>query len=168
MLRSKKEEQEEAEEEITIPSVDNMELLRCKTHTHTHVSWNYMNSLLSWVFPSSLISYSLSSSLLVGQSEEGMSGVAIFFTVLFSMLGCIFLIVIGLVVYSHWNESRRKRFYWGRGRGGGKKGVIAIAAAVRGPNCTETKVRSRCRPVERSRLFYPDNKTLLTGNGYME
>lgn len=41
-----------------------------------------------------------------------MSGLAIFFTVLFSMLGCIFLIVIGLVVYSHWSESRRKRFYW--------------------------------------------------------
>eukprot|EP00064_Thunnus_orientalis_P002159 superscaffoldBa00000151_g2166 len=49
--------------------------------------------------------------LSVGQVEEGMSGIAIFFTVLFSMLGCIFLIVIGLVVYSHWNESRRKRFY---------------------------------------------------------
>ncbi|XP_035041039.1 lectin, mannose-binding 2-like a [Hippoglossus stenolepis] len=45
------------------------------------------------------------------QVEERMSGIAIFFTVLFSMLGCIFLIVIGLVVYSHWNESRRKRFY---------------------------------------------------------
>ncbi|XP_036974066.1 lectin, mannose-binding 2-like a isoform X2 [Acanthopagrus latus] len=43
--------------------------------------------------------------------EEGMSGIAIFFTALFSMLGCIFLIVIGLIVYSHWNESRRKRFY---------------------------------------------------------
>lgn len=40
-----------------------------------------------------------------------MSTIAIFFTVLFSMLGCIFLIVIGMVVYSHWNESRRKRFY---------------------------------------------------------
>uniref|UniRef100_A0A3B4TKB2 Lectin, mannose-binding 2-like a n=2 Tax=Seriola dumerili TaxID=41447 RepID=A0A3B4TKB2_SERDU len=49
--------------------------------------------------------------LRMGESEEGMSGIAIFFTVLFSMLGCIFLIVIGLVVYSHWNESRRKRFY---------------------------------------------------------
>ncbi|XP_028273136.1 lectin, mannose-binding 2-like a isoform X1 [Parambassis ranga] len=71
LLWNKKED----EEEITIPSVDNMELLR------------------------------------VVQSQEGMSGIAIFFTVLFSMLGCIFLIVIGLVVYSHWNESRRKRFY---------------------------------------------------------
>lgn len=40
-----------------------------------------------------------------------MSTIAIFFTVLFSMLGCIFLIVIGIVVYSQWNESRRKRFY---------------------------------------------------------
>lgn len=68
-------EGEEEEEEITIPSIDNMELLR------------------------------------LTQTEEGMSGLAIFFTVLFSMLGCIFLIVIGLIVYSHWNESRRKRFY---------------------------------------------------------
>ncbi|XP_035524074.1 lectin, mannose-binding 2-like a [Morone saxatilis] len=74
VLRSQKEE-EEAEEEITIPSVDNFELLR------------------------------------LGQTEEGMSGIALFFTVLFSMLGFIFLIVIGLVVYSQWNESRRKRFY---------------------------------------------------------
>ncbi|XP_074474343.1 lectin, mannose-binding 2-like a [Sebastes fasciatus] len=76
VLRSQREEEEEDDkEEITIPSVDNIELLRS------------------------------------GQSDEGMSGIAIFFTVLFSMLGCIFLIVIGLVVYSHWNESRRKRFY---------------------------------------------------------
>ncbi|XP_008422523.1 lectin, mannose-binding 2-like a isoform X1 [Poecilia reticulata] len=74
VLRSKKEEEEE-EDVVTIPSVDNMELLR------------------------------------LGQNEEGMSGLAIFFTVLFSMLGCIFLVVIGMVVYSHWNESRRKRFY---------------------------------------------------------
>uniref|UniRef100_A0A3P9HEW0 Lectin, mannose-binding 2-like a n=1 Tax=Oryzias latipes TaxID=8090 RepID=A0A3P9HEW0_ORYLA len=49
--------------------------------------------------------------LRLGQNEEGMSGIAIFFAVLFSLLGCIFLVVIGLVVYSHWNESRRKRFY---------------------------------------------------------
>ncbi|XP_061888242.1 lectin, mannose-binding 2-like a isoform X1 [Entelurus aequoreus] len=74
VLRSKQEE-EETEEEITIPSVDNMDLLR------------------------------------LGQTEEGMSGLAIFFTVLFSLLGCIFLVVIGILVYSHWNESRRKRFY---------------------------------------------------------
>lgn len=62
-------------------------------------------------FSPSFISLSLSSSFQVGDADEGMSGIAIFFTVLFSMLGCIFLIVIGLVVYSHWNESRRKRFY---------------------------------------------------------
>uniref|UniRef100_A0A3P9MK79 Lectin, mannose-binding 2-like a n=1 Tax=Oryzias latipes TaxID=8090 RepID=A0A3P9MK79_ORYLA len=49
--------------------------------------------------------------LRLGQNEEGMSGIAIFFAVLFSLLGCIFLVVIGLVVCSHWNESRRKRFY---------------------------------------------------------
>uniref|UniRef100_A0A1A8BJ36 Lectin, mannose-binding 2-like n=2 Tax=Nothobranchius kadleci TaxID=1051664 RepID=A0A1A8BJ36_NOTKA len=75
VLRSKKEEEEEEQAEITIPSVDNMDLLQ------------------------------------LGQNEAGMSGLSIFFTVLFSMLGCIFLIVIGIVVYSQWNESRRKRFY---------------------------------------------------------
>uniref|UniRef100_A0A8C6PBK4 Lectin, mannose binding 2 like n=1 Tax=Nothobranchius furzeri TaxID=105023 RepID=A0A8C6PBK4_NOTFU len=75
VLRSKKEEEEEEQAEMTIPSVDNMDLLQ------------------------------------LGQNEAGMSGLSIFFTVLFSMLGCIFLIVIGIVVYSQWNESRRKRFY---------------------------------------------------------
>ncbi|CAL8406392.1 unnamed protein product [Arctogadus glacialis] len=74
VLRSKKEEEEEAEE-ITIPSVDNLE------------------------------------QFLRGEMEEGMSGVAIFFTVLFCMLGFFMLVVVGLVVYSHWNENRRKRFY---------------------------------------------------------
>ncbi|KAK0154837.1 VIP36-like protein [Merluccius polli] len=49
--------------------------------------------------------------ILRGEVEEGMSGVAIFFTVLFCMLGFFMLIVVGLVVYSHWNENRRKRFY---------------------------------------------------------
>ena len=99
MLRSQKEEEEE-EEEITIPSVDNFELLKCKRHTHS----------LCLISPG----YNLSSnrcSVSVGQNEEGMSGIAIFFTVLFSMLGCIFIIVIGMLVYSHWSESRRKRFY---------------------------------------------------------
>ncbi|XP_068608961.1 lectin, mannose-binding 2-like a [Brachionichthys hirsutus] len=80
VLRSKMEEEEEEEEEeegeeITIPSVDNMDLLRWK------------------------------------QEEEGMSAIAIFFTVLFSILGCIFLVVIGVLVYSHWSDGRRKRFY---------------------------------------------------------
>ncbi|KAJ0013090.1 hypothetical protein NQD34_017424 [Periophthalmus magnuspinnatus] len=66
---------DEDEEEITIPSVDNIELIRWKAN------------------------------------EQGMSNIAIFFTVLFSILGCIFLIVVGLVLYGHWNETRRKRFY---------------------------------------------------------
>ncbi|XP_034047522.1 lectin, mannose-binding 2-like a [Thalassophryne amazonica] len=74
VLRGQKEEEDE-EEEITIPSVDNIELLRG------------------------------------GGDEEGMSGIALFFTVLFSMLGCFFLIIIGLLAYNHWSESRRKRFY---------------------------------------------------------
>lgn len=109
MLRSPKEEEEEEGDEITIPSVDNMELLRRKTHAESLVS------LL--LFPPSILFTSFNllflfvSSPPVGDTEEGMSGIAIFFTVLFSMLGCVFLIVIGLVVYSHWNESRRKRFY---------------------------------------------------------
>ncbi|CAL9683461.1 unnamed protein product [Knipowitschia caucasica] len=72
---SKKSQDEEDEDEITIPSVDNFELLR------------------------------------VPESEERMSSVAIFFTVLFSMVGCVFLIVVGLLVYGHWSETRRKRFY---------------------------------------------------------
>ncbi|XP_062844665.1 lectin, mannose-binding 2-like a [Trichomycterus rosablanca] len=73
ILRSKLEEEDE--EEVTIPSVDNIELIR-----------NY-------------------------HAGEGMSSIAIFFTVLFSILGIFLLIIVGLVVYSHWNESRRKRLY---------------------------------------------------------
>uniref|UniRef100_H3C591 Lectin, mannose-binding 2-like a n=1 Tax=Tetraodon nigroviridis TaxID=99883 RepID=H3C591_TETNG len=61
--------------DITIPSVDNIELLR------------------------------------LGSAEEGMSSITMFFTLLFSMLGCIFLIIIGIVMYGQWKESRRKRFY---------------------------------------------------------
>lgn len=99
VLRSKKEEEEEEEDVITIPSVDNMELIRCE------ITQSRITSIRGCAFRSLLCSLS------VGQSDEGMSGIAIFFTVLFSMLGCIFLIVIGLVVYSHWNENRRKRFY---------------------------------------------------------
>lgn len=99
MLRSEKEEEEE--EEITIPSVDNIELLRRKTHA----------LMLPVAFSPPTFCNAVVLSPSVGQVEEGMSTIAIFFTVLFSMLGCIFLIVIGLVVYSHWNESRRKRFY---------------------------------------------------------
>uniref|UniRef100_A0A4W5JV41 Lectin, mannose-binding 2-like a n=1 Tax=Hucho hucho TaxID=62062 RepID=A0A4W5JV41_9TELE len=74
VLRSETEEMEE-EDEIPLPSVDNMDLLR------------------------------------MGESEEGWSNIAMFFTILFSMLGCFLLIVVGLIVYSHWNENRRKRFY---------------------------------------------------------
>ncbi|XP_028827100.1 lectin, mannose-binding 2-like a isoform X1 [Denticeps clupeoides] len=73
VLRSKQEE--EGEEEVLVPSVDNFDLQR---------------------------PYS---------TEEGTSGIAIFFTVLFSLLGCFLLIVVSLVLYGHWNESRRKRFY---------------------------------------------------------
>ncbi|XP_064828188.1 VIP36-like protein isoform X3 [Oncorhynchus masou masou] len=74
VLRSETEEKEE-EDEITLPSVDNMDLLK------------------------------------MGENEEGWSSIAMFFTILFSMLGCFLLIVVGLIVYSHWNENRRKRFY---------------------------------------------------------
>ncbi|XP_023674471.1 lectin, mannose-binding 2-like a isoform X3 [Paramormyrops kingsleyae] len=76
VLRSKEEEEQAAkDDEITIPSVDNIELLQ-------------------------------------GDVVEGkMSGVALFFTVLFSLLGCIVLVIIGLALYSHWSENSRKRFY---------------------------------------------------------
>lgn len=99
VIRSEKEEKEE-EEEITIPSVDNMDLLRRKTNTHLYICLSINTYLLTsfFFFPATPV-------------EEGMSSVGIFFTVLFSMLGGIFLIIIGLVVYSQWKESRRKRFY---------------------------------------------------------
>ncbi|XP_062340013.1 lectin, mannose-binding 2-like a isoform X2 [Osmerus eperlanus] len=49
--------------------------------------------------------------LRLGQEEEGMTSVAMFFMILFSLLGVFLLVVVSLVVYSHWSESRRKRFY---------------------------------------------------------
>ncbi|XP_056601414.1 lectin, mannose-binding 2-like a [Triplophysa dalaica] len=73
ILRSKQEE--EQEEEILTPSVDNIDFYRPYTDV------------------------------------ESVGSVGIFFTVLFTMLGLFLLVVVGLVVYSHWNESRRKRFY---------------------------------------------------------
>ncbi|KAM6930242.1 VIP36-like protein [Xenentodon cancila] len=42
---------------------------------------------------------------------EGMSGVHIIFTLLFSVLGLGVLAVVGLIVYGHWKENKRKRFY---------------------------------------------------------
>ncbi|KAI3372937.1 hypothetical protein L3Q82_022733 [Scortum barcoo] len=65
---------EEEEEEVTIPSVDNMQQF--------HV-----------------------------EIQEGMSGVQLFFTFLFSILGLGVLVVVGLIVYGRWKENRRKRFY---------------------------------------------------------
>lgn len=44
--------------------------------------------------------------------DEGMSGVQLFFTIIFSILGLGVLAVIGLMVYSRWKENKRKRFYW--------------------------------------------------------
>lgn len=43
--------------------------------------------------------------------EEGMSGVQLFFTILFTVLGLIVLGVVGLIVYGRWKENKRKRFY---------------------------------------------------------
>ncbi|KAJ7987318.1 hypothetical protein DPEC_G00337480 [Dallia pectoralis] len=74
VLRSEAEENEEGDE-ITLPSVDNIYLLR------------------------------------MGDDEEEWSVIGIFFTILFSMLGCFLLLVVVLIVHSHWNENRRKRFY---------------------------------------------------------
>lgn len=73
ILRSKQEDEEQ--EEILVPSVDNIDLLRPPA------------------------------------DEEGVSSVGIFFSVLFTLLGVFLLLVVGLVLYEHWSESRRKRFY---------------------------------------------------------
>lgn len=103
VIRSDKEEkEEEEEEEITIPSVDNIELLRRMTNTPFYAPISFNKYPLTSFFPP------------VGSAEEGMSSIAMFFTLLFSMLGCIFLIIIGIVMYGQWKESRRKRFYWWR------------------------------------------------------
>lgn len=40
-----------------------------------------------------------------------MSGVQLFFMLLFSVLGLGVLIVVGLVLYGRWKENKRKRFY---------------------------------------------------------
>ncbi|XP_028270420.1 VIP36-like protein [Parambassis ranga] len=67
--------EEDDEEEVTIPRVDNMQQF------HVEVE------------------------------EEGMSGVQLFFTILFSILGLGVLAVVGLMLYSRWKENKRKRFY---------------------------------------------------------
>lgn len=43
--------------------------------------------------------------------EEGMSGVQLFITVLFSAVGLGVLAVVALAVYGRWRGNRRKRFY---------------------------------------------------------
>ncbi|TRY69762.1 hypothetical protein DNTS_030563 [Danionella cerebrum] len=44
-------------------------------------------------------------------SEEPVTNVSLFFTILFTMLGLFLLLVISLVLYEHWSERRRKRLY---------------------------------------------------------
>lgn len=73
ILRSKQEDEEQ--EEVLVPSVDNIDLLRPPV------------------------------------DEESVSSVGIFFSVLFTLLGVFLLVVVGLVLFEHWSESRRKRFY---------------------------------------------------------
>lgn len=43
--------------------------------------------------------------------DEGMGGVQLFFTLLFSVLGLGVLLVVGLMLYGRWKENKRKRFY---------------------------------------------------------
>lgn len=43
--------------------------------------------------------------------EEGMSGVQLFFTLFFTVVGLVVLGVVGLIVYGRWKENKRKRFY---------------------------------------------------------
>lgn len=49
--------------------------------------------------------------------EEGMSAVQLFFTFIFSVLGLLVLVVVGLMIYSRWKENKRKRFYWSHNSG---------------------------------------------------
>ncbi|XP_055743452.1 VIP36-like protein isoform X2 [Salvelinus fontinalis] len=69
-------QEEEEEEELTVPSVDNFEQLNK-----------------------------------VEVQEEGMSGVQLFFTIVFSIIGIFVLGVVAVVVYGRWKENSRKRFY---------------------------------------------------------
>uniref|UniRef100_A0A3B5LSW7 L-type lectin-like domain-containing protein n=1 Tax=Xiphophorus couchianus TaxID=32473 RepID=A0A3B5LSW7_9TELE len=73
--------EEEEEEVVTIPRVDDM-----------------LHGGLMLGFP-------------VDVEEEGMSGLQLFFTLLFSVLGLAVLAVVGLVLYGRWKENKRKRFY---------------------------------------------------------
>ncbi|CAB1320033.1 unnamed protein product [Coregonus sp. 'balchen'] len=43
--------------------------------------------------------------------EEGMSGVQLFFTIVFSVIGVFVLGVVAVVMYGRWKENSRKRFY---------------------------------------------------------
>nr|AMB19016.1 vesicular integral membrane protein [Chanos chanos] len=47
----------------------------------------------------------------VDVEEPGMSGVTLFFTILFSIIGLFVLGVVGVVLYGRWQDNRRKRFY---------------------------------------------------------
>lgn len=40
-----------------------------------------------------------------------MGGIQLFFTLLFSVLGLVVLVVVGLALYGRWKENKRKRFY---------------------------------------------------------
>ncbi|KAM6965476.1 lectin, mannose-binding 2-like b [Aplochiton taeniatus] len=66
---------QEEEEEVLIPSVDNMEQFKVEIQ------------------------------------EEGMSGVQLFFTIVFSVLGLLVLGVVAVILYGRWKENSRKRFY---------------------------------------------------------
>ncbi|CAB1318552.1 unnamed protein product [Coregonus sp. 'balchen'] len=74
-------------EEITLPSVDNRDLLRTTIHTIT-------NSVAP---------------LWVRMKRGGVILPCSHHPLLHA--GLFLLIVVGLIVYSHWNENRRKRFY---------------------------------------------------------
>uniref|UniRef100_A0A672YYK2 Lectin, mannose-binding 2-like b n=1 Tax=Sphaeramia orbicularis TaxID=375764 RepID=A0A672YYK2_9TELE len=69
--------EEEEQEEVLLPRVDNMDQFQGKVEVE----------------------------------DEGTSGVHLFFTFLFSVLGLGVLAVVGLIVYGRWKENRRKRFY---------------------------------------------------------
>lgn len=59
-----------------------------------------------------LISWLCLSFITVEVQEEGMSGVQLFFTIVFSIIGIFVLGVVAVVMYGRWKENSRKRFYW--------------------------------------------------------
>ncbi|MBN3284152.1 LMA2L protein, partial [Polyodon spathula] len=85
------EEEELLDKEVFIPSVDNWELLRDKRSMRERERDRTQRGP-------------------VLDQPESMGAVSFFLLVLFSILGCIILVILGVIAYQKWSE-RDKRFY---------------------------------------------------------